>query len=190
MPLVNVYVLFNVTSGTDLTGQGVTATLNCERLNSFSPRQAWMKRQMNPGDGTVITNTPSSDPNDPEFDANTIQGFLIQQDDNTLFIDIANAAALTDACNECCGDVPAIATPFYTSGIPDVFAVPTLANYCIERADAGDGYAHQILGLDYVGQTVGNTRIADSDGEETHYQVQAFSAPVALGTDTVTAGAC
>lgn len=189
MSHVTASVLYNVTSGTPLMGQGVTAVINCERLNAFSPRAAWIKPQYNPGDGTVITYTTTAEPNDPEIDANSIKGWMIQQDDATLIIDAVTGQAIVDACGACCGPTGIVVAPFYTSGVP-AFTYPVSATYCITRADDGSAYAHEILTEDYVYTTVGGARLRTSTGTSSTYQVEAFGAPPAVGTDTVAAGAC
>lgn len=190
MSHVNANVLYNVTSGTPLMGQGVIATLNCDNFSAFSPRRAWIKTEYNPGDGTVLTYSTTAEPNDPDVVAgNAIQGWMIVQDDNTLIIDAVNAQAIIDACNACCGPGLATIAPFYTSG-PPAYVYPVSAKYCITRSDDGSAYEHENLTEDYVAQTVGGARLHSNAAGVSKYEVEAFGKPVAIGSDAVATGAC
>lgn len=189
MAIVNANVLFNVTSGTALMGQGVVASINCLKLSAFSPRQAWIKTNYHAGDGTTITYTVTMEPTDPEIDATTIKGWMVQQEDDVLIIDAVSAQAILDACNACCGDVPALIPPYYTSGVP-AYVYPVASKFCVTRADEGSAWDHELFTEDYIVQTIGGARIVSSTGTSTKYEVLAYGTPAAVGADTVAAGAC
>ncbi len=183
--LVTANVLYNVTSGTPLMGLGVTATINCERLAAFSPRLIWIQAQFAPGDGVEVIYTTTS--TQPDTLVNVWRGWLIVQDSETIIID-ATTGGLEDTCDACCdgtNDVP----PLYSSNYP-VLTAPTTSPFCIARTDAGDSSAFETLNLAYITQILGGATVFGRTGLITKYNVISFTTPVAIGTDTVTAGVC
>lgn len=192
---VSAYVIYNATTGVFVGNDSPrpVVTINCERINAWSPRPIWLKRFLAPGDGTVEQFLLTSDPTSEELlDANTLQGFLISQDGQDVMVDAANLAAITDACSACCGEVPSIVTPFYVSGVP-AFSGPTLNTICVYRADNGSAGAHDAFAWDYAGQYVGTAQLRSNFSNVSHYTIKTYWTATtfpAKNGDTVYAGAC
>ena len=188
--LVNAYVLYNGTTGQYVGGEGQTISINCERLQAFSPRPVWLKRFLAPGDGTVILYEPTFYPTSAELlDSNTLVGFWIEQDQQDVMIDVTTLAAFQDACDACCGEVPAIITNNY-GGAPPAFTPPSASTYCLTRSDDGSAGAHNAASAAYVGQYIGTMRLTSNVSGTSLYQFESYTTPQALGDDTITAGAC
>ena len=191
MSTVNAYVIYDGTGHRYVGGENQTITINCDRLNAFSPRRVWLLRELAPGDGTTIIYTPTFYPTSPQvLDANTLQGWWIEQDGKDAMIDIASASGLVDACNACCDTVPTIVTRFYTTGVPS-FNPLTLNSFCILRLDDGTTTAHGNIALDYLTNIVGGAILKSHITGLSHYTVQSFFTTLTpYGSDIVTAGAC
>lgn len=183
MNIVSAYALFNASTGTYLGDDPQLVQINCKNLAAYSPRQVWLKRRLMQGNGTIIQYLPTFDASDPEIDANTIQGWMVQVGEEIIMLDAASAAAITDKCNACCDDVPQTVTRYYTSGVPD-FDPDTLATYTITRTDDGSPFAVQEAAYAYLGQYVTMVHTSHSSGTSV-YTVTAFRIPTAIGSDVV-----
>ncbi len=195
--LVNAYVIYNGTTGLYVGDDSPrpTVTINCERLNAFSPRAVWLKRILAPGDGTIILYEPTFDPTSDELlDTNTLQGFWIEQDGQDVMIDAVSLAAITDACMACCGEGTDLVAPFYDAGVT-AFSPLTLNTFCIYRLDDGSAGAHDAFAADYVGTFVGKCVMRSNLSNTSHYTLQSyytlaqFTALLKQG-DTIYNGAC
>jgi hypothetical protein len=188
--LVNAYVLYDGTSGI-YVGNDIPAkviSINCERLQAYSPRPVWLKRFLAPGDGTVILYESTFNPNSDELaDPNILTGLWIEQDGKDTMIDVTTVAVFQAACDACCGAVPAIMTSNY-NGNPTQFAGPTLNTLCIYRADDGSAGAHDDFADDYVGQFVGIAQLRSNFSFLSHYTITTYWTSTTFplqGTDTV-----
>lgn len=194
MNLISAYLIYDGRSNT-YVDNGRTITINCEQLQAFSPVPVWLQRWLPSGDGTDVIYQPTFQLTSSEqlqYGTNLIQGYWIQQDGAGMMIDIVNANTLISACDQCCDSSPAVTLPrFYSGGIP-LFGTPTDAIYCIARTDDGSAFAHNQVALDYSSQFHGSVLVKSNLSGVTHYQVTTFVGwpPVAIGTDTVTAGGC
>lgn len=195
--LVNAYVIYNATANTFVGNDYVTATINCERLQSYSPRPVWLKRILAPGDGTVILYEPTFYPTSDELlDVNTIAGLWVEVDGQDLILDVQNQSSATfnTACNACCGSVPTIVASNYDGFVP-IFVTPTLNNLCIYRFDDGSAGAHDAFAADYVSLFVGKAVMRSNFSNVSHYTIQSFYTYTQwLGLvktgDTVYSGVC
>lgn len=190
--LVNAYVLYDGTTDTYVGDQGIQISINCERLQAYSPRPVWLKRQLAPGDGTTIVYIPTFAPTSAELlDTNTLPGFWIEQDGKDTMVDVTTIAAFQSACDACCGTVPAIIASLYNGFAPG-FTPVTLNSFCIFRLDDGGVNAINQFSLDYQNQILGGTVQHKSHiTGVSHFQVQSFyTTLVALGSDVISAGAC
>lgn len=190
--LVNAYVIYDGTTDTYVGDQNVQISINCERLQAYSPRPVWLKRQLAPGDGTTIVYIPTFAPTSAELlDANTLPGFWIEQDGKDTMVDVTTIAAFQGACDACCGTVPAIIANLYGGNAPG-FTPVTLNSFCIFRLDDGGVNSINQLSLDYQNQVLGGTVQHKSHiTGVSHYTVQSFyTTLVQMGSDVVTAGAC
>lgn len=192
--LINAYVIYNGTSG-QFVGDGppVVISINCERLQAFSPRPAWLKRFTAPGDGTITLYEPTFSPTSPELlDPNILKGFWIEQDGQDVMIDAVSQAAFQQACDACCGSVPSIVTGNYNGTIP-AFAALTVNQLCIYRFDDGSAGAHDDFAADYVGRFIGTAVMRSSFSNTSHYTISTYDTYatfVPVGNDTVYLGPC
>ncbi len=190
--LVNAYVIYDGTTNTYVGGDGIQISINCERLQAFSPRPVWLKRTLAPGDGTIIIYEPTFAPTSAELlDTNTLPGFWIEQDDKDVMVDVTTQAAFQAACDACCGTVPTIIANNY-GGFAPAFTPPTLASFCIFRLDNGDVNSMSQVSLDYLDQILGGTlQMKSHITGVSHYGCQSFYTTITpIGSDVITAGAC
>jgi len=193
--LVQAYIIYNAHSNT-YVNDGSVVTLNCDRINAFTPRPCWLQRWLPAGDGTdtiyqLTFNLSSAD--QAAYGTNLIQGFYVEQDGQGMMVDVLDLPTFLAACDACCGGAAGTLPRFYSgaSGIP-AFTTPTEVTYCIQRADDGSGYAHNTLADDYAGQFHGNAILRSQLSGTSRYQITSFSGypPVAQGSDVITVGTC
>lgn len=190
--LVNAYVIFNGTTNEFVGDSYVTITINCERLQAYSPRPVWLIRQLSPGDGTTIFYEPTFSPSSDELlDANTLQGFWIEQDDQDTMIDCTTVAAFQDSCLD---GSPALLPSRWNGNVPD-FTAPTLSAYCIYRLDDGSAGAHDAFAWDYTGNYVGTAQLRSNFSNTSHYTIYSYwgltkMQSLLVGSDTIYSGVC
>lgn len=171
-------------------------SLNADLIGAFTPRPAWIKRYLVPGQNQIqylLTFEPSSaDLADP----NTLTGVYIEQNGLGVVVDSISVTNLTNALNGT-GSI----TQTYPSGVP-LFTTPTAIAYCLSRADDGSASAHGLVSQAYVNQYVGNVRLRSNISGISHYILFSYVFPVAQlcpqpgvssalwSLDTVVAGAC
>ena len=190
--LVNAYVLYDGTSSNYVGNQtpAVVISINCERLQSYSPRPVWLKRLFAPGDGIVVLYEPTFNPTSDELlDPNILTGLWIEQDGQDVMIDVTTIAVFQSACDACCGAVPAIMDNRY-GGNPTAMAPLTTNTFCIYRADDGSAGAHDAFADDYVGNFVGIAQLRSNFSFLSHYTIttyfsQAQFTALLIGTDTL-----
>jgi hypothetical protein len=195
--LVTAYVLYdaktNIYVGNDVPSP--TVSINCERLQAYSPRPVWLKRMLAPGDGTVILYEPTFNPSSDELlDSNTLQGMFIIQDDSSIIVDVTTVLAFQTACDACCGTVPDIIASNY-AGSPPAFSPVTLNTFCIYRFDNGSAGAHDSFADDYVGSFVGTAVMRSNFSNVSHYTISSYYTlaqftKLLQTTDTIYTGAC
>lgn len=148
-------------------------SINADRVQAFTPRNAWIKRYLVPGQNQIqylLTFEPTS----AELaDPNTLSGVYIEQDGKGVVVDCISIANLVVALNG-----TGSYTQQYTSGVP-LFVSPTATAYCIVRQDDGSGYAHAKIETDYVTQYVGNIIRRSWFSNVSHYTVNSFTVPIA-----------
>lgn len=191
--MVSAYILYDGNSGAYVGDLGQTIQINCDRLRAYSPRPCYLLRRLMPGDGTQIQSLLTFDIGSPEWsDQNTLRGFAIEVDGQDSMIDIATWEDLVNACNCPNCDTPN-GNPVQSvyGGAPPAFDAPSLTTYCITRSDDGTGYDHDVAVTDYTSQYVGNMRLtSNTSAGVSKYEVQAYSQPTPVGTDTISAGSC
>lgn len=169
-------------------------SLNADRVQAFTPRNAWLKRYLVPGQNQIqylITFEPTSA---EVADPNTLTGVYIEQDGKGVMIDCISVANLVAALN---------GTGSYTQQYPNasipLFASPTTTAYCLVRVDDGSGYAHAKVETDYVTNYYGNIIRRSFFSGVSHYTLNSFTVPVPqtpVGptgsgiVDVITVGAC
>ncbi len=193
--LVNAYVLYNGTTGIYVGGDGVQISINCDRLQAFSPRPVWLKRFLAPGDGTVVLYEPTFAPTSDELlDTNILPGYWIEQDGQDVMVDVTTITAFQQACDACCGSVPTIIANNYGGAAPD-FVPLSINSFCIYRYDDGSAGAHDAFADDYVGNYIGIVQLRSNSSYTSHYTIQSYwtlaqMTARLIGTDTIYTGAC
>ncbi len=185
--LVNAWVIYDGTTNTYVGDQGIQISINCTRLQAYSPRAVWLKRMQAPGDPTDIIYEPTFAPSSVELlDANILAGFWIEQDGKDTMIDVTTIAAFQTACDACCGTVPTIIANNY-GGIAPGFTTPTLNSFCIYRLDAGGVNDAAQFSTDYQDQILGGSvKIVSHITGVTHFSVQSyFTTLTMVGSDTL-----
>lgn len=156
--------------GYDITENQIS--LNADRVQAFTPRNAWIKRYLVPGQNQIqylLTFEPTSaDIADP----NTLSGVYIEQDGKGVVIDCISVANLVAALNG-----TGSYTQQYTSGVP-LFVSPTAVAYCLVRVDDGSGYAHAKVETDYVTQYTGNIIRRSFFSGISHYTLFSYTVPI------------
>jgi hypothetical protein len=194
--LVNAYVIYNGTNGTFAPDYTVVS-INCERLQSYSPRPVWLKRLLAPGDGTVILYEPTFAPTSDELlDTNIIAGLWVEVDGQDVMIDVQNQSIQTflNACNECCGEGETYIASNRNGLQPD-FTPLAINSLCIYRLDDGSAGAHDAFAADYVGQFVGKAQLRSNFSNTSHYTITSYWTyeqfqKLLKDGDTVYNGAC
>src|ERR1700743_24107 len=190
--LINAWVIYDGTTNTYVGSEGIQISINCERLQAYSPRPVWLKRTLSPGDGTTIIYEPTFAPTSIELlDVNTIPGFWIEQDGKDTMVDATTIAAFQATCDACCGSVPSVVPNIYGGNAP-TFTPVTLNTFCVFRLDDGGVNSISQFSLDYQNQILGGTVLHKSHiTGVSHYQCQSFYTTLTpvLG-DVITSGAC
>jgi hypothetical protein len=152
--------------------------INSPKIDAFSPRNVWLLRYLIPGTNQVqyaLTFTPTSD---QLADVNTIQGVYFEQDGKGVMIDCISTANFITVANG-----TGVIQGRY--GAAPAFTSPTAAWWCITRADAGTGAAHDEAVMDYVGQYKGDMRLKSNTSGVSVYLVQSYSTIIPVGSDSV-----
>lgn len=187
--LVNAYAIYDGTTSTYVGDQGVTISIDCDRLQAYSPRPVWLKRMLAPGDGTTIIYEATFSPTSIELlDANTLSGFWIEQDGKDTMIDVTTQAAFQTACNACCGTVPTIIANVYGGAAP-AFTPLTLNSFCMSRLDDGSTQAHGQVALDYLTNILPPVKLVSHITGTSHYTLTSFYTTLTpIGGDVIVAG--
>jgi hypothetical protein len=174
-------------------------TINADLIGAFTPRPAWIKRYLVPGQNQIqylATFEPSSaDLADP----NILTGVYIEQNGQGVVIDCINVANAQAAFN----GTGSLTTTYIgqPGGIP-LWTSPVALAYCLSRADDGSAFAHGQVSTQYVGQYIGNIRLRSNISSISHYILFSYVFPIAQlnpipGTpstgwslDQISAGAC
>lgn len=174
-------------------------TINADLIGAFTPRPAWIKRYLVPGQNQIqylVTFEPSSaDLADP----NILTGVYIEQNGQGVVIDCISVANAEAAFN----GTGSLTTTYIgqPGGIP-LWTSPVALAYCLVRADDGSAGAHGLVSQAYVGQYVGNIRLRSNVSNISHYIMFSYTFPIAQlcpqpgvssalwASDSITLGAC
>lgn len=174
-------------------------TINADLIGAFTPRPAWIKRYLVPGQNQIqylLTFEPTSaDLADP----NILTGVYIEQNGVGVVIDCISVANAESAFN----GTGSLTTTYIgqPGGIP-LFSTPQAIAYCVVRSDNGSADAIGLFSQAYVGQYIGNVRLRSNISGISHYIIFSYTFPIAQlcpqpgqssalwPSDSVTAGAC
>lgn len=174
--IVNAYVIYNGTTGNFVGNDYITVSINCERLQSYSPRPVWLVREIAPGDGTTILYVPTFSPSsDQLLDPNTLPGLWCEVDGQDVMLDVQNQSVATfnAACNACCDEVPTIVASNYNGNVPAFEPLP-INTFCIYSIDDGSAGAHDAFADRYVGLYIGYIRLRSNVSYTSHYQMTSY----------------
>jgi hypothetical protein len=155
-----------------------TIDINSLGISAFTPRNVWVLRTLIPGQNQVQYNITFAPTSDQVADANTVQGLYLEQDGEGVVIDCISITNFNAAANTGSAITGRYATP-------PAFTNPSALYYCVTRADAGTGSAHDKVVMDYIGQYIGNVRLKTNTSGVSVYTFQSYYLPVAIGNDTV-----
>jgi hypothetical protein len=181
--LLSAVALYKAPHFTALDANNVIS-INVDRIQFFTPRPAYILRYLVPGQNQIqylVTFEPTSQ---QLLDTNTLQGVYVEQDGQGCVVDCISVSNFITAA-----DNAGSLTQRYPAGIP-AFVSPSALAYCISRADDGSGFSHDQVVTDYLQQYFGNVRLRSNISGVSHYIVFSYQNVVAIGTDTVTVGAC
>jgi hypothetical protein len=189
--LVQVYAIWsNVGGFVGSVNDGIqnVITVNCNELQAFSPRRAWLKRNLT-GQSPTVQYILTFSEDDPGIDSNTIAGYAIEQNGQLVLVDITTDDQLINYCNGCCDGSFGMPVPSVYNGNLPAFAPPTLGYYCVTRADDGNNYAVDKFATDYSPYYT-TMRIFSYLSGTSKYQIQSYDVPPAMGSDTIALGNC
>ena len=174
-------------------------TINADLIGAFTPRAAWIKRYLVPGQNQIqylLTFEPTSaDLADP----NILTGVYVEQNGQGVVID---CVSVTNAENAFNGTGSIITTYIGQPGGIPLWTSPVALAYCLSRADDGSTYAHGQVAMQYVNQYTGNIRLRSNISGISHYVLFSYSFPIAqlnvqpgipaanASLDIITAGNC
>lgn len=178
--IISAFAIYKATHLVNLEEIGI----NVSKLQGFSPRNAWVRRYIVPGQNQVQSLLTFEVNSVDVLDANLLQGVYLEVSGEGVVIDcisIDNFIAAADGT----GTI----TQRYAAGIP-AFVSPGPSTYCLVRADDGSVSAHSDVCTDYVQQYFGPMILRHQVSGVSYYQFQSFTTPKAIGSDVITAGSC
>jgi len=152
---------------------------NISKLQAFSPRPCWVKRQIVAGQNQVQTLLTFDVSSADQLDPNLLQGVYIEISGQGVVVDCISIDNFITAA-----DGLGTITRRYASGIP-AFVSPTPSCYTISRLDDASGYAHDTVVMDYIGQYAGNVIFYSHITGTSIYKVTAYGTPIAIKGDVV-----
>lgn len=160
-----------------------TITINGAQVAPFAPRNCWLLRTLLPGQNQVQYSLTFNPTSADLADVNTIQGIWVESGDDVVGVKgvMINCISIADF-NSVANGTGTI-TPRY-NGAP-AFTTPTPNWWCVTRADAGTGAAHDDVVTDYLDQYVGNVRLKSNTSGVSVYTFQSYSTVKPVGADTV-----
>ena len=176
--IISGYALYKATHFTGFDNDNQIG-INVSKLQGFSPRYAWVKRYLVPGQNQIqflLTFGPSSA---EVTDPNILQGVYIEISGEGVVIDcisVDNFIAAADGL----GTI----TRRYAAGVP-AFVSPTPTCYIIARLDDASGSAHNQVVMDYVGQYIGSVQFVSHVTGTSLYKVLSYTVPVPIGGDII-----
>lgn len=181
--IISAFALYKAThyTGNDSNNE---IGINVSKLQGFSPRFAWLKRYIVPGQNQVQYLLTFEVNSIEQLDSNTLSGVYIEVSAEGVLIDcisIDNFIAAADGTG--------VITRQYAGGVP-AFTSPTPTAYCLVRSDAGTASAANQVVMDYVLQMIGNVSIRSTFSGVSHYSFSSYTIPKPIGNDLITSGAC
>lgn len=158
--------------------------INVSKIQGFSPRNAFVKRYLVPGQNQVQALLTFDITSADALDPNLLQGVYLEISGEGVVIDcisIDNFIAAADGTGS-------IITR-YSGGIP-AFVSPSPTTYCVIRADDGTGSSHNKFVTDYVLQYSGSVRLRHNVSNVSYYEFSSYTVPIMIGSDTFTSGPC
>lgn len=153
--------------------------INVIQIDAFSPRYAWLKRYLVPGQNQ-IQYLLTFEPNSLEVaDPNILQGVYIEQDGKGVLIDcisVDNFIAAADGL----GTI----TRRYAAGVP-AFVTPTPTCYIIARIDNATGSDMNDVVMGYVTQYIGNVQFVSHVTGTSLYRIYSYTVPVGINGDQI-----
>jgi hypothetical protein len=154
--------------------------INVSKLQGFSPRFAYLKRYLVPGQNQVQYLLTFDVSSVDLLDPNTLTGVYVEVSGEGVLVD---CISVDDFIATADGTQAAL-TRKYASGIP-AFVTPTPSTYCITRLDDGSVSAHSQVSTDYVGQYIGNVIMVSRLTGSSIYRISSYTVPIPINGDVI-----
>lgn len=154
--------------------------INVSKLQGFSPRYAYLKRYLVPGQNQIQYLLTFDASSVDMLDPNLLQGVYVEVSGEGVLVDCVSVADFIATAD----GTQANLTRRYAGGIP-AFISPTKTKYCITRLDAGNGSAINQVVMDYIGQYIGDVSFVSHVTGTSIYSFLSYTVPVAINGDVI-----
>lgn len=154
--------------------------INVSKLQGFSPRFAYLKRYLVPGQNQIQYLLTFEVSSQELLDPNTLQGIYAEVSGEGVLIDCISVADFIATAD----GTQAAFTRRYAGGIP-AFVSPTPTKYCITRLDDASGSAHNQIVMDYVLQYIGAINFISHVTGTSIYTFMSYTIPKPINGDVI-----
>lgn len=178
--IISAVALYKATHFTGNDSNNVIG-VNVSKLQGFSPRYAYVKRYLVPGQNQIQSLLTFSVSSEELLDPNLIQGIYIEVSGEGVVVDCISVADFIATAD----GLQVNLTRRYAAGVP-AFTSPTPTTYYIRRLDDASVSAHSDVCTDYVLQYVGAcTHVSHVTGTSI-YAISSYTVPIPIGGDVIT----
>ena len=154
--------------------------INVSKLQGFSPRFAYLKRYLVPGQNQIQQLLTFEVSSVELLEPNTLTGVYVEVSGEGVLVDCISVADFIATAD----GTQANLTRKYAGGVP-AFVTPTPTKYCITRLDDSSVSAHSQVVTDYVGQYIGNVYFVSHVTGTSIYTFNSYTIPVAINGDVI-----
>lgn len=179
--LISAVALYKATHYTGGDVNTSTIGINVSKTQGFSPRFAYLKRYLVPGQNQIQVLLTFDVSSVDLLDPNTLTGVYTEVSGEGVLVDCISVADFIATAD----GTQANLTRKYAAGIP-AFTSPTPTTYFIHRLDDASVSAHSQVATDYQNQYAGNvTHVSHVTGTSI-YSISSYTVPVPIGSDVIT----
>jgi hypothetical protein len=154
--------------------------INVSKLQGFSPRLAYLKRYLVPGQNQVQQLLTFEISSIDALDPNLLTGVYVEVSGEGVLVDCISVADFIATAD----GTQANLTRRYASGVPQ-FVTPSPIKYCVTRLDDSSVSAHSQVVTDYVGQYIGNVYFVSHVTGTSIYYFLSYTIPVPINGDVI-----
>lgn len=154
--------------------------INVSKLQGFSPRFAYLKRYLVPGQNQIQQLLTFEVSSVELLDPNILTGVYVEVSGEGVLVDCVSVADFIATADGTQTNL----TRKYPGGVP-AFVTPTTTKYCITRLDDSSVSAHSQVVTDYVGQYIGNVYFVSHVTGTSIYYFNSYTIPVAIKGDVI-----